>query len=74
MCLTATPAYGRDYKNKTAALADWNDGRDFIIQTIASKWYGKPVSKLDLSVHQEVKIRYNKERNATMTHGGKSCV
>ncbi len=25
----ATPAYGRDYKSKSAVLADWNAGKDF---------------------------------------------
>lgn len=26
---TVTPAYGRDYKSKAAALADWKAGKDF---------------------------------------------
>ena len=26
-----TPAYGRDYKNQKAALADWYAGKDFIL-------------------------------------------
>ena len=25
----AIPAYGRDYKSKSAVLADWNAGKDF---------------------------------------------
>lgn len=27
--ITVTPAYGRDYKNKAEALADWDAGKDF---------------------------------------------
>jgi len=26
---TVVPAYGRDYRSKKAALADWNAGKDF---------------------------------------------
>lgn len=26
---TAVPAYGRNYKSKAAALADWHAGKDF---------------------------------------------
>lgn len=28
--LTLVPAYGRDYKNKQALLADWEQGKDFL--------------------------------------------
>ena len=28
--VTVTPAYGRDYTSKAAALKDWTDGKDFI--------------------------------------------
>jgi len=31
MELHVTPAYGRDYKNKNEALADWFAGKDFIL-------------------------------------------
>lgn len=30
---TLTGAYGRDYQNKTALLADWDAGKDFKILT-----------------------------------------
>jgi hypothetical protein len=30
--MTVTPAYGRDYKSKAAALADWNAGLDVWIR------------------------------------------
>jgi hypothetical protein len=28
--MTVLPAYGRDYKSKKAALADWRTGKDFV--------------------------------------------
>ena len=28
--MTVLPAYGRDYKSKKAALADWHAGKDFV--------------------------------------------
>ncbi len=30
---TLTPSYGRDYKSKAVALADWNAGKDFMLNT-----------------------------------------
>lgn len=29
--VTVIPAYGRDYKSKAAAIADWHAGKDFQI-------------------------------------------
>lgn len=29
--MTVIPAYGRDYKSKAAAIADWQAGKDFRI-------------------------------------------
>ncbi len=29
MFVSATPAYGRDYKNSTELLTDWQAGKDF---------------------------------------------
>ena len=30
---TITPAYGRDYTSLKDALADWNAGKDFLLNT-----------------------------------------
>lgn len=65
MTVILTPAYGRDYRNKKDLLADFNAGKDFIINDLfgALKDYdGKPVSKQDL-IGQNIKsvnIRYKK--------------
>ncbi len=45
--MTLTPAYGRDYKFKAAAVKDWADGKDFIINDITSQWDGRPTSIRD---------------------------
>ena len=51
--MTIVGAYGRDYKSKAAALADWNAGKDF-------KVYGGPaINKEDADrAGVTVRIRY----------------
>ena len=56
MALHVIPAYGRDYRNKTAALADWDAGRDF-----KHALTGQYLSKRDAAT-DEVWIRYDKLR------------
>ena len=58
--MTLLPAYGRDYKSKKAAQADFDAGKDFIIADISSPWNGKPVNKVQLKEEgqNEVSIRY----------------
>ena len=38
--LTVTPAYGRDYTSKKAALEDWNAGKDFLVANYAKDLTG----------------------------------
>ncbi len=45
MATTLIPAYGREYKGKSAILADWNAGKDFIIADAFSRWDGKPANR-----------------------------
>lgn len=54
---TVVPAYGRDYSSAKAAIADWQAGKDFVIQDISNPWDGKPCSVRD---GLPVKIRYNR--------------
>ena len=56
--MTLTPAYGRDYPSRAAALADWQAGKDFIIRDISSPYDGKPCSIRDMT--EAVKIRYKR--------------
>ena len=63
---TVTPAYGRDYKSKKAALADWNSGKDFIINDISNRWDGKPVNKQGAEEGKlSIMIRYDQLRKIT---------
>ena len=58
---TVIPAYGRDYKSANAALKDWNDGKDFIIQDISDPYDGKPCSCRDFAGKaRHIMIRYSK--------------
>ena len=54
--LHITPAYGRDYRNKAQALADWVAGKDFILAMT-----GQYISKRDAE-NFSVWIRYDKMR------------
>lgn len=58
--MTLIPAYGRDYKSKKAAQADFDADKDFIIADISSQWDGKPVNKSQLKEEgvREVNLRY----------------
>lgn len=61
--MTLTPAYGRDYKSRADALAAFRGGKDFIINDVTSRWYGKPCSIRDLTEGEKVRIRYKGLRN-----------
>lgn len=54
--LILTPAYGRDYNSKDAVLADYNEGKDFMLQP-----QGCYISKRDVT-DEVVKFRYSKLR------------
>jgi hypothetical protein len=57
--MTVSPAFGRDYKSKAAALADWAAGKDFLIEGVG-RWAGKPINKAQADADGiQVKIRFN---------------
>ena len=63
MDVHALPAYGRDYKSKSAVLADWLAGKDFIDSRT-----GRYLSIRDAKEHAlEVWIRYDKQRKIIKT-------
>ena len=66
--ITLTPAYGRDYKSKKALLADWDAGKDFIINDISHLYDGKPANKQDL-MGQTIKFRYGNLRKLFIHKG-----
>ncbi len=55
---TLTPAYGRDYKTKAEALADFNANKDFMNQSFMSS--GSYVNKQDIPAGSTVNIRYKR--------------
>ena len=54
--LHVTPAYGRDYKNKAQAVADWFAGKDFVLGLT-----GQYISKRDAE-GMSIWVRYDKQR------------
>ena len=61
--MTVIGAYGRDYKNSTDALADWEGGKDFQIVSVG-RWMGSYISNRD---GIEVSIRYDQKRKIVQT-------
>lgn len=55
--LSAVPAYGRDYKSKKEVLADWEAGKDFLIQDFQESGY---INKADKPAGVTLNIRYKK--------------
>jgi hypothetical protein len=63
MDVHALPAYGRDYKSKSAVLADWLAGKDFIDSRT-----GRYLSIRDAKTHGlTVWVRYDKQRKIIKT-------
>lgn len=56
--LTVGPAYNRDYKSRDAAVAAWNEGRDFHSLGLSENGY---INKDEAKDHgfTHVKIRYH---------------
>ena len=54
--IQVTPAYGRDYANQRAALADWNADKDFV-----DTWSQRVTNMADCeAMGLKVTIRYAK--------------
>ena len=61
MYVTLTPAYGRDYTSADKALADYDAGKDFILNTFDRR--NTPINKSQcVSSGFRVTIRYNENR------------
>lgn len=55
--ITLTPAYGRDYKKKSDVLADFEAGKDFILQSFMGSGY---INKPQIAKGTTCNIRYGK--------------
>ena len=64
--ITVTPAYGRDYKSKAAAIADWKAGKDFVYAAT-----GQYCSASDFDETVTVNIRYKSLTMVCVTTGEK---
>ena len=60
--MTLLPAYGRDYKSKKLAIADFNAGQDFEIASFGFLQYCSIRDAADSSF-KNVSLRYNKQRS-----------
>jgi hypothetical protein len=63
MFLTLVPAYGRDYKNGKEVQADWDAGKDFIINNAFSPDDGRYINKQDAKPGMTLNIRYKRLMN-----------
>lgn len=63
MIPTLLPAYGRDYKNKAAILADLNADKDFVFSSIQSALVNRP--QLVAEGCKSVVVRYAQQRKVT---------
>ncbi len=60
--ITIGPAYGRDYRSKAKALADWDANKDFVIHDLFHGGYVNKAQVPDLLRNgiTKVMLRYNK--------------
>ena len=59
--MTLTPAYGRDYRSKKAVLADWEAGKDFIVNNYSgSGTYINKEGAIREKLTKVISFRYNK--------------
>lgn len=58
--LTLTPAYGRDYKSKKEAIADFDANKDFVLQTFDGSGYINKSQILAEFPGATVNIRYKR--------------
>ena len=64
--LILSPAYGRDYKSKKAALADFEANKDFIIENITDIYCGKPVNAEQLKPGDRIQLRFDRLRKVAV--------
>lgn len=57
--MTLTPAFGRDYNSKAAAIADFESGKDFVANDHRGSGYINKDGCIQIGL-KEVNIRYKK--------------
>jgi hypothetical protein len=67
--LTVVPMFDRDYTSKAQVMQAWNEGKDFRVNDMSSRWDDKPMNKQDAEADgslRAVNIRYNKLRKVVV--------
>ena len=64
--LIITPAYGRDYKSKKAALADFEANKDFVIENVNYIDCGRYVNAEQLRPGDRVQLRFDRLRKVAI--------
>lgn len=59
--ISMTPAYGRDYKSKSAALADLNNSKDFLLHEGLNMTYVNKESLVEAGITR-IYVRYDRLR------------
>ena len=58
--ITVVPAYGRDYRSKKEVLRDWDETKDFVINTFNHPDDGRYINKIQQPPGSIINIRYAK--------------
>ena len=68
MYLTVSPAYGRDFKSQKEAKAAWEEGKDFVVRDMMSKWCGCYINKADAKANgvTGINIRFSQDRKVAV--------
>ena len=59
--IVVSPAYGKDYKNKSDAVQAWRAGQDFILESLGGT--GRYCSNRDFKAGINVEIRFNRKED-----------
>ena len=65
-----TPMY-TDYQTEDEANNAWNNGEDFLLHDMTSKWNGMRCSCWDFPRDEQLKIRFNRRTEIIFVKGGK---
>jgi len=72
MFLTVVPAMGRDYTSVAKVKADWNAGKDFMINDMSSRHDGSYINEEDAdNAGITVNVRYAKLRKLCVINNKK---
>ena len=68
---TITPAYGRDYTSLKDALADWNAGKDFLLNT-STRGIPCNIQDMEREDASHLRLRFDNLRKVCPVKRGKA--